>query len=745
MELERKTVEEEIVSAISDVLNDPEIISGMGEAGMSVEDLKGELGRRREDLDAASSAEFSRLQDLEERYYSMGHLLRASTKWRRRKAISSYLLGLALLFGLIAVVTSFFDGGLAQWTLGGIALLFLASCALTGYTARNLRHRYGGGLPSVADYPLLEGRVEAAREEWRSALRTRAVAGLAREEINRRLPSYSVTLDIGEPKGLAELEDPQFLVAVPAEAEIEHLISTMPGGSIGISGPRGVGKTTLLRHFCSKEHAPPGEFAEEKPPLRIMLSAPVKYDAREFILLLFSKVCGAVAPRTGRPVPGPELQEVRKARAVNVAVMLVLVLAMALGMLLLLSAAYKVHLPPNLGLAAALICTPLIALPVWRLYRRGWLRDPGRDEYLEIESQFGKDAAEASVLLRGLAYQQSFSRAWSAGVKIPVGVEGALSSNITMTERPLGFPELVGDLNDFLRKLSVSRRIFIGIDELDKIDSDEQAYQFINDIKGIFGRQECFYLISISDNAMSSFERRGLPIRDAFDSSLDTVVTLHPADLSMSKTVMRRRVIGMPEAFLGLCHVVSGGLPRDLIRAARELVSLARGKDGTERRLGPLTQAMVHADLRRKARAAEIIAQHVDLEPYAGEFVCTLRDILVSFQPVSAPSLLAAANQMASGTTTSESVPDHARAAHGTLSRLRLEMAAYMYFCATLMETFDDSLVQTEVERLSADADGLARMAQVRSDFAVNPRMAWSTISAFREARGLGTEALSDA
>ncbi|MCX5192297.1 hypothetical protein OOK31_00035 [Streptomyces sp. NBC_00249] len=735
MELAPTRVEEEIVSAISDVLKDPEIVSGMSEAGTSVEDLKGELGRRRADLDAASSVEFSRLRDLEERYYGMGYLLR----WKSRRMVSRRLLGLGLFVGLMTVVTSFFDGGNSQWTLGGIALLLLASSAVTGYTARNLRERYGGGSLSVADYPLLEGRVEAAREEWRSALRKRAVAGLAREEINRRLPSYSLTLDIGEPKGLAELEDPQFLVAVPAESEIEHLISTMPGGSIGISGPRGVGKTTLLRHFCSKEHAPPGEFAEEKPPLRIMLSAPVKYDAREFVLLLFSKVCGAVAPQADRLTPDSEPQEVRKARVVNVAVMLVLVLAMGLGLFLLLSTVYKVNLPPNLELAAVLICAPLIALPVWWRYRKGWLHDPGQDEYREIESRFGKDAAEASVLLRGLAYQQSVSRAWSAGVKIPVGVEGAMSSNITMTERPLGFPELVGDLNDFLRKLSVSRRIFIGIDELDKIDSDEQVYQFINDIKGIFGREECFYLISVSDNAMSSFERRGLPIRDAFDSSLDTVVTLYPAELSMSKTVMRRRVIGMPEAFLCLCHAVSGGLPRDLIRAARELVSLARGKEGAERMLGPLTQAMVHADLRRKARAAEIIAQQVDLEPHAGEFVCSLRDILAGFQPARAQSLLAAANELTLGMTTSASVPDHARSAHDTLSRLRLEMGAYMYFCATLIETFDDSLVRTEVERLKSDGGCLARLAQVRSDFAVNPRMAWSTISAFREARGLAS------
>ncbi|MFD7785476.1 hypothetical protein ACFV4Q_20645 [Streptomyces nojiriensis] len=146
---------------------------------------------------------------------------------------------------------------------------------------------------------------------------------------------------------------------------------------------------------------------------------------------------------------------------------------------------------------------------------------------------------------------------------------------------------------------------------------------------------------------------------------------------------------------------------------------------------------MVAEDLRRKARASEIIAQQVDLDPDAGDFVCTLRAIVAGLQPVSAESLLAAAKQMTTGTATPASVPDPMRSAHDTLSRLRLEMGAYMYFCATLIETFDDSLVRAAVERLSSEAGCLARLAQVRSDLAVNPRLAWSTISAFREARGL--------
>jgi len=69
----------------------------------------------------------------------------------------------------------------------------------------------------------------------------------------------------------------------------------MPGGSIGVSGPRGAGKTTLLQHFCSPEYA-----ARDKAPaapIRVLLSAPVRYDPREFVLHLFASVChGVVGP-----------------------------------------------------------------------------------------------------------------------------------------------------------------------------------------------------------------------------------------------------------------------------------------------------------------------------------------------------------------------------------------------------------------------------------------------------------------
>ncbi|HKN55551.1 MAG TPA: hypothetical protein VJX66_23850 [Amycolatopsis sp.] len=363
----------------------------------------------------------------------------------------------------------------------------------------------------------------------------------------------------------------------------------MPGGSIGVSGPRGAGKTTLLQHFCSPEYA-----ARDKAPaapIRVLLSAPVRYDPREFVLHLFASVCHGVV--------GPDELRIEidtswfRRRLVFQAVYVVASLCAAWGAFLVVAAVAGWKLNPNLQSGVYLLVaagTALVLATAWRqsLRFRGDLRFPDDSDAL---------GASARALLTGLAYQQSIGHGWSAGVKLPAGVEVGTSSSTTMTEKPMGFPEIVSRFREFLRQASASRRIYIGIDELDKFDSSADIYAFLNDIKSIFGIPGCYYLISISENAMSAFERRGLPLRDAFDSAFDAVVDIPCLDFTQSRRLLRRRVIGMPEQFVALAHVMSGGLPRDLIRVARDLVALLRVSEAFGRDAGLR---------RRTARAAHV-------------------------------------------------------------------------------------------------------------------------------------------
>lgn len=297
------------------------------------------------------------------------------------------------------------------------------------------------------------------------------------------------------------------------------------------------------------------------------------------------------------------------------------------GLVLLLSVFFNWKL--NSNLAPGIFFIVIGSVAAYSLLREGislpggsQLGGPGRLNYPELDPlrQAARD------LLLGLTYQQTFARGWSGTVKLPVGVEGGLTSTTTMMDRPLSYPELVARLNDFLKQASVSLRIVIGIDEMDKIESDELANKFLNDLKAVFGLENCFWLVSVSQNAMSAFERRGLPFRDVFDSSFDVIVEVDYLDLDDSKLLLQRRAIGMNVPFLCLCHCLSGGLPRDLIRVARELLERSRVR-GASQELTDLTRALITADMDRKLRAIEIAAAEVAPEPRVRDFLDMIQTV----------------------------------------------------------------------------------------------------------------------
>ena len=341
----------------------------------------------------------------------------------------------------------------------------------------------------------------------------------------------------------------------------------------------------------------------------------------------------------------------------------------------------------------------------------------------------------ARDLLLGLTYQQTFAQGWSGNVKLPIGLEGGISSTTTMMDRPMSYPDVVARLNGFLKQASVSRRILIGIDEMDKIESDELANKFLNDLKAVFGVENCFWLVSVSQNAMSAFERRGLPLRDVFDSCFDVIVEVDYLDLASSKRLLRRRAIGMTAPFLCLCHCLSGGLPRDLIRVAREMLELSRISQSGQK-LADLTSAMITRDMNRKWRERVIAAADFGLEPHTDQFLDKIRTI----QSVTTPkALLVACHTLADLVREFPSDPGGAREGRLKLAKLHFEVAAYYYYCATLMQFFNSDLSE---ERLKTAEDepsemSIDQLARVRQAFAVSPQLAWSMSSEFRHAYGM--------
>jgi len=91
------------------------------------------------------------------------------------------------------------------------------------------------------------GRLGAAIGHQTHPLPNRAVDEQLRV---RRLARYSLELRVKRFDGLAELASPEREITTEAYERLNMLLDNLPGGSIGIAGPRGSGKTTLIRAFA---------------------------------------------------------------------------------------------------------------------------------------------------------------------------------------------------------------------------------------------------------------------------------------------------------------------------------------------------------------------------------------------------------------------------------------------------------------------------------------------------------------
>jgi len=540
----------------------------------------------------------------------------------------------------------------------------------------------------------------AAHRAWVDALVERGVRPLVATRlaaVGRR--SYSTVLSrSADVRKLGNVSDVTQYVPTETSRRLATMLEEgMRHGAIGISGPRGAGKSTVLKLF--------GELrlGERQHDRGLVVSAPTNYVAREFLSYLYATLCTRVIDmETG--VEAPQESRSRKWPWI---------LASAVGALAGIGAWQSERImhavkwmPQNWRLLTMVVGGVVAVVPLLVL----WARSARARRHKENEV-----VAEARRRLDSLRFVETSTLTHTLNVKPPAVAEFGGSRALARAAQIKTFPELVSEFQAFLTFLTShprGARVVLCIDEVDKISTAEEAERFLNDIKAVFGVDGCFFLVAVSDDALATYSRRTLAVRTAFDSAFDTVVGVPRFELADTRRLLVQRAARLPEPFVWLCHVMSGGLPRELNRTVRELRH--HHEPNTTGDLSKLTRAIVHSDLTAvteglSARLADRFDRHA---------------IRLRQQIVNASRLAPTADALRQYRY--DPLPDDAP---GDLLLVQEQFRAYLTYAVAVLRAFDDNIAAVVAALENTEAPEIEFLARARAVLAVDPVAAVAHVS----------------
>jgi hypothetical protein len=523
--------------------------------------------------------------------------------------------------------------------------------------------------------------VVAAHGRWLRHLRQHDLAPVVDAALRTIAPaSYDTSLRDASVRQLGDITRLPQSVPTGTSSRLDWMLHTMTSAAIGVSGPRGAGKSIVLRVLGDKD------LRTGSPHLGLVVPAPTSYDSREFLVHLFTKLCEAIAP-----APEPDR---RRRWPWLVAVLGLAVIAAAAAWPQLVEAARWIR--GNLRSTALATGGILVVAAV------AAMRRPKPDTSI---------GQQARGHLRTLRYLETQTVTHSGQAKL--GVDVGRQHARQRAEIVRSYPQLVDEFRTFLGQVAErlldedeQARVIICIDELDKIGTAEQAERFLNDIKAIFRVPGPLFLVSVSEDAMTTFSRRDLAVRATFDTAFDDVVRVERFTLGDTRALLVQQVIRMPEPFVWFCHCLSGGLPRDLGRVVRKLYETVATQNTRE--LTELVRSLVEEDVQAVAHA-QLMRVGEGAKPELLAWIAGIK----ALPPVPA------------------TLRDHCTRSPG--GELADQCCAHLRYAAAMLTTFADELPAT-IDRFRTAPQPFEHLARARADLAVDPALSGLAVDAF-EAR----------
>lgn len=420
------------------------------------------------------------------------------------------------------------------------------------------------------------------REGIRNQLR--ALIRLVATELADSELRWANTFDATEAPALVNM-DLQDAVSSASYARVREFVRGHSASAIGIAGSRGAGKSTLMQQL---------RFDPTFRCIGVRIAAPVYYGAADFIRLIHWELA-TEALTWARRNPGngfarrPALvsllwPDIRRHLRwlVLLAVTLLLVLAWIydredmrqiddLGSYASESlAGFRIGALGLVALVGLSTVAGYITRAAWQNFQSGARLTAPRPTVAGI-------AAQQLELLR---WSATVEKSAKTSLKVErLGFEG--QNKYTRAERERSHADSVRALREFIANLIALAPddvgVLICVDELDKIADPQQSVETVNGIKDLFHIPGAHFLVSVSSDALSNFHARGVPLRDVFDSSFDTMIRMEPLSFEECRDLISRRARGFPSNAVMFCYAWAGGNARDLIRTARACVDYRRG------------------------------------------------------------------------------------------------------------------------------------------------------------------------
>ena len=274
------------------------------------------------------------------------------------------------------------------------------------------------------------------------------------------------------------------------------------GGSYGLVGPRGAGKTWLMMRAVDE--------ADESGGVGLWFPSPSEYDPQAFLSSLSDSFAARVERqfRSGVHVPSP------------VAVLGLISLMFPVG----LWAADQV---PGVEIAQGSALLPITAAAIAIALGLGIA---GLMRAVTRAFPRGRLVAEARTLQERIRYSTTLTHGSQAGGGVGQGLFNITSSEQReLIERPTTISSLVHDFRRLGRhtaEVVKPARVVIAIDELDKMSDPDKVRALLRDIKGIFEIEGVHFLVSVSHEAARALRLAGVAERNEFNSSFYTAVEL---------------------------------------------------------------------------------------------------------------------------------------------------------------------------------------------------------------------------